>query len=368
MRILMVAESSTVHTHRWAQFFSTRGNEVLVVSQSACPIEGIEVIEYPPSSSWWSRLPRRRFGGGWLRWIAGWPRWKGILRKFRPDIVHVHYLSAQARDYFYYRGRFRLIVSSYGSDVVFSDSSPRPETRRRLRSLLRQADEITSTSRFLEEATRRWTPRLRPIHVIPFGVDCEVFRPRQDNTDDNGPLVIGFIKHLEEKYGPRVLIEAFARVCEELQDKVRLVLAGTGSLDSDLRLQARAMDLDQRIDFIGRVAHEKVPALLQEIDIAAMPSLVSESFGVAAIEASACEIPVVASNVGGVPEAVIHGKTGILVQPNDAKALADALLLLARNDELRQTLGRGGRKFVLEQYQWEENAQRMIDVFSNGTR
>jgi glycosyltransferase involved in cell wall biosynthesis len=105
-------------------------------------------------------------------------------------------------------------------------------------------------------------------------------------------------------------------------------------------------------------------AAMQIIDIFVMPSTCQESFGVAAIEASACEVPVVATRLGGVPEAVVDGQTGILVPPFDAKSLAEACISLIRDPQRRKTLGKAGRQFVLERYQWKANAATMASVYA----
>jgi glycosyltransferase involved in cell wall biosynthesis len=102
---------------------------------------------------------------------------------------------------------------------------------------------------------------------------------------------------------------------------------------------------------------------MQATNIFVMPSTCQESFGVAAIEASACQVPVVATKVGGVPEAVVDGKTGVLVPPFDAGALAEACIGLIRDEGRRREMGRVGRQFVLDHYQWHENAARMGEVY-----
>jgi glycosyltransferase involved in cell wall biosynthesis len=105
-------------------------------------------------------------------------------------------------------------------------------------------------------------------------------------------------------------------------------------------------------------------AAMRETDIFVMPSTCQESFGVAAIEASACEVPVVATRVGGVPEAVVDGQTGILVPPFDAASLADACIALIQDPIRRGQLGKAGRRFVLDHYQWHQNAATMASVYS----
>jgi glycosyltransferase involved in cell wall biosynthesis len=116
------------------------------------------------------------------------------------------------------------------------------------------------------------------------------------------------------------------------------------------------------VRFLGDLAHEDVPAALQRMDIFAMPST-WEGFGVSAVEASAMQLPVVASNIHGIPDVVVDGETGLLVPPRDPAALANALERLAGNPELRRRMGAAGRAFVAAHYRWEDNAAQMAALY-----
>jgi glycosyltransferase involved in cell wall biosynthesis len=116
------------------------------------------------------------------------------------------------------------------------------------------------------------------------------------------------------------------------------------------------------VRFLGEVPHEQVPEVLQQLDIFAMPSTY-EGFGVAALEAEAMEMPVVASRIHGIPDVVVDGETGLLVPPRDRQALAAALERLATDADLRRRLGQAGRAFVAEQYSWEENTAQMEALY-----
>ena len=107
---------------------------------------------------------------------------------------------------------------------------------------------------------------------------------------------------------------------------------------------------------------EELPELLRNVDIFVMPSI-REEFGVAAVEAQAMEIPVVSTRVGGVPEVVLDGETGILVEPGDSEQLAQAILTLIENPALRRQMGKRGREHVLANYRWEDNAALMENLY-----
>ena len=106
--------------------------------------------------------------------------------------------------------------------------------------------------------------------------------------------------------------------------------------------------------------------MLQSFDIFAMPST-WEGFGVSALEASAMELPVVASDVHGIPDVVVHGETGILTPPRDVEAIAGAIARLIADAQLRQTMGAAGRAFVERHYRWQDNAALMERLYDEMT-
>jgi L-malate glycosyltransferase len=253
------------------------------------------------------------------------------------------------------------VLSVWGSDIY---EYPRRSSlhAQLLRFNLGRADYICSTSLAMARETQRYTSK--PVTVTPFGVDCEVFTPKPGReAREQRPLVIGTVKTLDQPYGVEYLIRAFASVAERYTERdVRLVIAGDGPLRSSLEDLARQLRVSHRVDFLGQIPQATVPTVLRSFDIFAALSL-RESFGVAVLEASACGIPVVASNVDGLPEVVEDGVTGFLVPPSDPSTAAAALLRLLSDRKLREEMGVAGRSFVLDRYEWERTAKTMDDLY-----
>jgi glycosyltransferase involved in cell wall biosynthesis len=176
-------------------------------------------------------------------------------------------------------------------------------------------------------------------------------------------VTLGFVKWLKPKYGPDVMVEAFAKI-HAARPNTKLVLAGKGEMQEALQARVNELGLQSAVQILGRVEHERVPALIRSFDIMVMPSVYeSETFGVAAIEASASGVPVVASRVGGVPEAVLHEQTGLLVPPRDVDALAQACIALIDDPARRGEMGRAGERFVRRYYSWPDNTRLMGEVY-----
>ncbi len=357
LRITYVADAWNVHTHRWVGYFKDRGCEIKVISYRPWEIPGVEIYVHSIPPNGISTVPPFRQ----LYYLRDYMRVRSRLEW--ADIVHVHFIY-RFRFNLVYKGLPRLIVSTWGYDVVGESDKPEPESQTYWKKyVLRQATVLTATTEFLARATREYAPEGREIKVIPFGVDLDRFDPARypQGRDEDQPFRIGFLKHLRMKYGPDVLIEA-TRVIRDRGYRIRTIIAGEGEDEDELRRLARDKGVGRIVDFVGRIPHEEVPGFLAGLDVFCMPSR-SESFGVAAVEAEAMEIPVVATTVGGIPEAVDDGVTGMLVPPNDTVALADAVCSLLDDQGRRRSMGKAGRQFVRERYDWLENAGRMERLY-----
>jgi glycosyltransferase involved in cell wall biosynthesis len=167
------------------------------------------------------------------------------------------------------------------------------------------------------------------------------------------------VKWLEPKYGVQDLIEALGLLADL---PFEATLIGDGPLRESLEARVRELGLAERVHFLGRRPHSEIPDLLRGFDVLAMPSR-EEAWGVAAAEASATAIPVVATNVGGIPEIVVGGQTGLLVPPEDPLALADAIRRLAGDRDLRHRLGEAGRARIESMFGWQRCVDLMVGVY-----
>jgi len=254
-----------------------------------------------------------------------------------------------------------FIISTWGSDIFAFPRRSRVFAAL-LGKILSRADAVTATSRMLTEETARYMGKTGIVETIPFGVDIERFTPRR-RQNSKKPVTIGIVKTLEKKYGIELLIRAFAQI-HARHPEASLMIVGDGGEYKPLKALSQNLGLSAKIRFCGFVENPDVPDLLNRMDIFAVPSVSpSETFGVAAVEASACGLPVVASRIGGLPEVVCDGKTGLLIPSGDVDALARALEQLIMDPDLRKRLGDAGRGFVVEKYPWKESVRRMETLY-----
>lgn len=345
MRLCVVGNSAHQHVLRWTRHYVARGHDVHVVSVWDAPVGGATC---------------HRIGGGAharLRRVASYLtllRSLGpVLDRIRPDLVQAHfaytYGAAVAR-----AGFHPFMLVTLGSDVLLPrwwERLVRPLAAQACRA----ADLIVGASEAQLKAARRLGATC-PVHRLAHGVDLSRFR--REAPDRNGlPFRIGIFKDLRPLYGHRDLIDAFARVVERHPD-AQLVVAGDGPLRATLEAQARSLSLGGRVAFIGRVPHESVPRVMAGLDAVALTSY-SEGLPNMLLEAFAMGIPAVATRVGGVPEVVLEGETGLLVPPGDPLALAAAIARLIEHPEARARMGRTARQRVRDRHDCRTSLERM---------
>ncbi len=213
-------------------------------------------------------------------------------------------------------------------------------------------------------AAHQYVSRFFPgeYEIIPNGIDVDRFSsgcaPIPELND--GKLNILFVGRMEKRKGLRYLLEAYSRLKWDFQD-IRLVVVGPGNLDKDCYRVLSERNI-QDVVFKNGVPYEDLAGYYQSAHICCSPATGRESFGIVLLEAMASSKPVVASRIDGYSAVLNHGEQGVLVQPKDSVALAEALALLIRNPELRQQMGARGRQTV-EQYRWNKVARQVMDYY-----
>ena len=238
------------------------------------------------------------------------------------------------------------------------------------RAIAAAADRIVVASRHeLHLLTTLYHADDARIAVVPCGVDLERFYPmdkehaRQQLALKDGDRIILFVGRIEPLKGIDILISAAAQLHEDENFRV-LIVGGDQRAEAELatlRALAERLDIDHHISFVGAVPHEELPMYYNAADVCVVPSYY-ESFGLVAVEAMACGVPVVASRVGGLTSTISDGETGYLIPWRCPEPFAERLELLLDNDELRRSFGRAGREAV-ERYRWANVADAVAALY-----
>jgi N-acetyl-alpha-D-glucosaminyl L-malate synthase BshA len=255
------------------------------------------------------------------------------------DLLHVHYaiphsVSALLARMMAAPRPLPFITTLHGTDItlVGSDRSYLPITR----FSIEQSDGVTAISNYLRDRTIREFEVRHPIEVIPNFVNCDLYKRAEDRTlrnrwARNGEPVLMHLSNFRPVKRITDCIEIFSLVREKMSAK--LVMIGDGPDRGAAEYLVRKKKLSKDVFFLGK--QDRIHEILGVADLFMLPSD-SESFGLAALEAMACEVPVLATNVGGLPEVVTHGVDGYLFQPRDVEAASQfALEILARPDHGR---------------------------------
>ncbi|MEM8719520.1 MAG: glycosyltransferase [Cyanobacteria bacterium P01_G01_bin.39] len=356
MKVAFLAGQNSIHTVRWVNAMVERVSELhlLTMHQPSDPIDSrVKIYDLPHKAPHGYFLNQKHV--------------QKLLAKIQPDLLHVHYASGYGT-----LGRLSqyhpLLLSVWGSDVYDF-----PATSFLHRALvaenLRQADWVASTSEVMARQTESLCEDITYLSITPFGIDPAQFCPQPQQ--DTNYITIGTVKKLAPKYGIDILIKAFAQArtkiiakSPDLEQKLRLTIVGDGEQLTELKTLTKELQIDQITKFVGAVPHEQVPNYLNQMDIyVAASRLDSESFGVAVLEASACSLPVVVSDAGGLPEVVQDGMTGYITPKENVAATAAAIVKLIQSPKTRKKFGSAGQQLVLERYVWQENVGLMRDIY-----
>jgi glycosyltransferase involved in cell wall biosynthesis len=288
--------------------------------------DGIEV-HYPRHLV----IPRGlRFAYGLLMKWGCRRAFRRLAAERRPDFLIAHFVfpDGYAAEGLARSRQLPVLIKARGSDV---NLYTRGRLRRWLtRRTLNRADRVVCVSRALKERIVALGIAPERVQVVTNGVDRERFRPldraacRRELGLAPEPFLLLFVGDLRPVKGVAELLEAFAALPAEGRREARLILVGEGELEEALRRRVAALGLEDRVSLRRPVLHAAIPRWLGACDALVLPS-VAEGYPNVLLEALACDRPVLATRVGGIPEIVQDGKTGILVPPGDPAALTAAL-------------------------------------------
>ena len=352
-RILFLADVNSIHTERWVRNLINQGYTIAIFSLSEQTNFWTEDLGVQVRCAGFDKDTTRsnkRFGK--MEYFAAKKEAQSFLNEVQPSIVHAHYASSYGM--LAKRLKFpKTVLSMWGSDIYeFPNRSVLH--KRLLKSVLKSAPILCSTSNAMAEEAGKYTRK--KIEITPFGIDMERFVSQVQLN--RSPIHIGTVKTLENTYGIDRLLKVFAQFQEK--QPAELHIYGDGSQRQSLEEQAKGLDITDKVHFHGFVSGDDLIKAYQNIDVFVALSR-SESFGVAILEAHACGLPVLVSDVGGLPE-VAHPEFSRIISGDDIEAGVRGLEDLAKI-ELRTKAEKACRTHILENFSNEACVQRLIEVY-----
>jgi len=337
----------------------------------------------PAPGRLWSRIgrvwdrafgPRRPIYASWMYFLDYCLQVAVQIRRSRPDVVHVHNFTGFVPVIRVLNPRVRLVLHMNGEWLSQLDA-------RRMASRIAKVDAVFGSSDHITRLVQRRFPQYADrCHTVYNGVDPEAFsvnRDRADSAAPNRPTLV-FVGRVSPEKGVHDLLDAMSEVITRCPGARLEIIGPVGALPrsyiidiSDDELVAglaRFYDRDYgetlhervenglagHVEFLGSMSHDDVVRHIANAALLVNPSY-SESFGMSLVEALACERPVVATRVGGMPE-IVDADAGILVEPDDSRALAAAITRLLSDAELRREMGAAGRRRVENVFAWSRVA------------
>jgi glycosyltransferase involved in cell wall biosynthesis len=288
-------------------------------------------------------------------------RFRNLLKDEQVDLIHAHEFDAnvQGTAVANYLG-IPLVATVHGKHYFWE------KLRRRLayRWVSRRATMVAVSEdlkRFIVEnvgiASNRITVLYNGVDVPPTPAPADIEACRSEMNLPETDRVVGVVGNLYPVKGHQYLIDAIPAVLEKCPD-TSFVFAGRGQLESELKHQVNRLGLSKRVHFLG--LRQDIPRILALLDVFVLPSL-SEGLSMAILEAMMAEKPVIATRVGGNPEIVLDGETGLLVPPKDSHALAASLIALLKDRDLATQFGGKGRRRAERQF----SLQTMVSAYQS---
>src|SRR3954470_25015630 len=383
-------DTQATYVHDINRHLVRRGHSVTVVTPGDPSLarsdmfDGVKIVRFPlelPPDLTYGRVAQSR-----VSWLGKFARvvvmahymeaqHRAILSEARAngaDVIHAHWAIPTGPAAVLAARKLRVpsVITMHGGDVYVNpeqgyDFPTRWYVRPALRWTLRHAGALTAiTEDCRQHALRAGAPDDH-IRLVFNGTDLRRFSPGANGSAPDmqfGPNMIFACRQLFPRKGIRFLLEAAAQLKPRFPD-LKVVLAGDGFERPELARLAADLGIESDVTFLGWVPNADLPPYYRAAAVSVIPSL-EEGFGIPAAEAMGCEVAVVASDAGGLPEVVEDGVTGLVVPRGDSAALAKAIGSLLADPERRRQMGQAGRARALRLFDWDRTAEQFEELYS----
>ncbi len=365
LTILFLGSAESIHMLKWAKFFSAKGHKVHLISYASSinnydfgEIEMHFINKIFPIQTW----P--------FNTIINLPitimRIRKLLRTIRPDIIHAHYVF----DYGSLASWLNfhpLIITAWGSDILINPNKS-IYSKLVVKYILKKSDLITCDAGHMKEAIIKLGVKEPEIEIVNFGVDTKKFSPGLENEKLKKELgILGYgtvisLRSLEPIYDIESLIKAIPLVIEEFP-KIKFLIISEGSQDKELKKKAENLGVKENINFLGRIPNEELPKYLRLANVYISTSLSDGGIAASTAEAMACGLPVIITDVGDNKKWVKDGRNGFLIPVKSPKILAEKIIYLLKNKNIRERFGEINRKIIEEENNYYKEMAKMENIY-----
>ena len=383
------SDTQATYVHDINRHLVRRGHSVTVVTPGDPSLsredtfDGVKIVRFPlnlPADLTYGRVAQSRvsFLGRFARVavMANYleAQYRAVMaeaREANTDVIHAHWAIPTGPAAVMAARKLGVpsVITMHGGDVYVNpeqgyDFPTRWYVRPALRWTLRHAGALTAITEDCRQHALRAGAPADHIRLVFNGTDLRRFSPDENGNRPNmhfGPHMIFACRQLFPRKGIRFLLEAAAQLKPRFPD-LKVVLAGDGFERPELARLASDLGIAEDVTFLGWVPNTDLPPYYRAAAVSVIPSL-EEGFGIPAAEAMGCEIAVVASDAGGLPEVVENGVTGLVVPRGDSGALATAIGTLLQDPERRRVMGQAGRQRALRLFDWDRSAEQFEQLY-----
>jgi glycosyltransferase involved in cell wall biosynthesis len=334
-------------------FFADRGHDVhLLTFDKTTQIEGVKVhnLRYHSKFTYPFRISEVR----------------KKVKSVDPDILHAHYISHYGV-YAALAGFKPLVVTAWGSDVLIVPKKSMLK-RRLVKYVLKKADLITCDAGHVQETMIGLGAAPEKISLIHFGIDTHKFSPGEKSESlraklgiHDSPAVIS-LRNLDPLYDVESLIRSIPLVLKEVAE-ARFVIAGKGSEENRLRELATSLGVLDSVKFVGFILNDEMPQYLNAMDAYVSTSLSDAGIAASTAEAMACGLPVIVTDVADNRKWVEDEVNGFVIPTKDPKILAEKIIYLLKNEDVRRKFGKVSRKIIEERNNYYREMEKMEDLY-----
>lgn len=285
-----------------------------------------------------------------------------LIHRTKIDLINCHYLDLYLIHLVIAARVLRVpaVVSVHGADIdAYAQSGWADRLVYRL--IMRGAHRIVACSDALARRTIEIFPDVESkVTYVHNGIDLARYVDGPGSCAVSRPFLLSVCRHVHKK-GVDTLLHAFALVLRDLPD-MSLVLVGGGPLLEENQALARTLEIEQRVVFAGNIAHADVSAFFAECRLFVLPSR-AEPFGIVLLEAAYYKKGIVSTRVGGVPEIIVDGFNGVLVEPDAPASMASAIVALVRDPQRADQLGARAYQTLMTRFLWKDRVQDYIAIY-----
>ena len=366
MKICFIADAASIHTQKWVNYFARKGHEVHLISSSPGEgyIDGVQLYQLtvPLSQNSWVALRS-------INVLTRIIKVRRLVNRIKPDIINAHFITTNG--FLGATSGFHpLVLTAWGSDILLL-----PKQNLYWRSLtkyaLKRADLVTCDSDVLKRGLVGLGVTPDSIRIIYHGIDTQQFRhqPGKEVRARLGlqgvPLVISTRK-LRPIYNVEMLIRAIPLILERIP-QASFIITGDGEQMEHLERLTASLGVAENVRFVGWISQDELPGYLASADIYISTSI-SDSTSLSLQEAMACELAPVVTDLPANREWITDGENGFIVPQNDPQALAERIIYLIENKDIRQRFGKRSRKIIKERAEYEKEMEKAEKLYEEVIR